>query len=41
MIGRGGAGRIHEWELSPDELAALHAAGRGRGDPKLRGSRSD
>jgi malate dehydrogenase len=25
-IGRGGAGRIHEWELSVDELAALHSS---------------
>lgn len=25
-IGHGGAGRIHEWELSVDELAALHAS---------------
>jgi hypothetical protein len=25
-IGRGGAERIHERELSPDELAALHAS---------------
>ena len=25
-IGRGGAARIHEWELGPDELAALRAS---------------
>ena len=25
-LGRGGAERIHEWELSADELAALHSS---------------
>jgi malate dehydrogenase len=25
-LGPGGAERIHEWELAPDELAALRAA---------------
>jgi malate/lactate dehydrogenase len=25
-IGRSGAGQIHEWELTPDELTALHAS---------------
>jgi malate/lactate dehydrogenase len=25
-IGRSGAEQIHEWELTPDELTALHAS---------------